>query len=216
MAWALLSAVPLYRLNSVKPAVSAFDGLGSGADFDRPNRPYQNNREADEGPAEEQGNNRDWPAMRVLAHEGDDYGDQGNGCGQENCGFGHNVESLVGIPYRDHGRTRAGLDCWGLVWLAMRELAGVETPSYAETYPRGSDIRHVSGVICAELPKWQQIHAAKAGAVALFRRTGMPAHVGYCIDRQRMLHVDLGGLSCIERLDSMRWRRRIEGFYVPA
>jgi cell wall-associated NlpC family hydrolase len=26
----------------------------------------------------------------------------------------------VGIPFREHGRSRDGADCWGLYWLSRR------------------------------------------------------------------------------------------------
>jgi cell wall-associated NlpC family hydrolase len=35
----------------------------------------------------------------------------------------------VGLPFRDKGRARTGLDCYGLVVLVLREQFGVEVPS---------------------------------------------------------------------------------------
>ncbi|NMW23861.1 C40 family peptidase, partial [Rhodanobacter denitrificans] len=45
----------------------------------------------------------------------------------------------VGIPYRTHGRDRAGVDCWGLVRLVMAEVFGAELPDYGDTYRDGED-----------------------------------------------------------------------------
>ena len=47
--------------------------------------------------------------------------------------------AYVGIPYVDHGRDRAGCDCWGLVRLIIAERTRFVLPSFATDYDGEAD-----------------------------------------------------------------------------
>lgn len=36
------------------------------------------------------------------------------------------------LPYRDHGRDRAGVDCWGLVRLIVRDVTGIDLGEHGD------------------------------------------------------------------------------------
>src|SRR5690606_941482 len=60
---------------------------------------------------------------------------------------------------------------------------------------------------------WQRVPAPRALDVVVFTTAGQPRHVGVCVDRSRFLHVEEGERSRIDRLGSIAWASRIDGFY---
>ncbi len=142
----------------------------------------------------------------------------------------------VGIPFRSGGRDRHfGCDCYGLVWIVLREQFGVAAPSYSGAYADALEAREIAALISGETEaRWQKDGRvstrpyAGAGAVVLFRIAGHPWHVGIVVSpddghgrgseasarsENWFLHIRRGTDSCLERLDSPRWTNRIVGFY---
>jgi cell wall-associated NlpC family hydrolase len=123
---------------------------------------------------------------------------------------------FIGLPYQDCGRTRSGLDCWGLVRLALEEAFKVRgLPDFAGQYSRSRD-RAIPEIFTQELRHWRQVSEPLAGDIAVLRLNGRPWHVGLMVDRDVMLTIDRGTSSCLERLDSPRWKGRLDGFYRHA
>ena len=121
----------------------------------------------------------------------------------------------IGLPFRDHGRDRAGLDCWGLVRLGLSEQFGHMLPSLAADYPHSRAVETIDKVIRREIPLWNDIAAGaeKAGDVIVLRLGGKPLHVGTVLGDRHMLHIETGINSAIERYDGTRWKDRVFGFY---
>jgi len=113
---------------------------------------------------------------------------------------------LIGIPFLLGGRTSAGCDCWGLLWLAYGELLDISLPSLA---PGDVDAVELAKTAWRQLPPG----AEAAGDVLLFRVQGWPGHVGLAVGRRRMLHVSEGTTSRVERYDTPVWLPRLEGAY---
>jgi cell wall-associated NlpC family hydrolase len=121
----------------------------------------------------------------------------------------------IGLPFRDHGRERSGLDCWGLVRLVSAEQFGRALPSLVTSYRRTSSVEDVSAVIAREASRWHAIKQGeeKQGDVIVLRLRGAPMHVGLVLGGGYMLHVERGIDSAIERYDGPRWAERIHGFF---
>lgn len=125
--------------------------------------------------------------------------------------------AYVGIPFAEHGRTRAGCDCWGLVHLVYADC-GVQLPSYAEGYASTLERAEIAALIAgaavsrpwAEVPP---VAATRARDVVLFRRAGAPAHVGLAVAPGLMLHVSAGHAARLERYDDGRWQPRRAGIF---
>jgi cell wall-associated NlpC family hydrolase len=120
----------------------------------------------------------------------------------------------VGIPFVELGRSRAGLDCWGLVRLVLEREFGIQgLPDYTERYTSTRD-RAIAAVYAEDLPRhWQQVTSPVAGDIAVFRVGGQPMHVGLVLARGWMLSVERGVDSAIERIEGSHWKGRLEGYY---
>lgn len=128
------------------------------------------------------------------------------------------IGDYVGIPYRLHGTTREGLDCWGLPRLWYLEQYGVELPSFGDRYGRTLDAAeraHIAAIVRGEAAHWQCIERGQEqrGDLILFRVAGDEAHLGIVLEAGRFLHARQSVGSCVERYDSPVWGRRVAGFY---
>ena len=120
--------------------------------------------------------------------------------------------SYIGLPYESNGRTRAGVDCWGLVRLFYAEQLHIELPDYSELYSGAWD-PELSSVIELHKSGWAETSDAQPGDVCLFNIYGEPAHVGVYLGNRKFLHAREGRDSVVESLDSHQWSCRFGGFY---
>ncbi len=121
----------------------------------------------------------------------------------------------IGLPFKEHGRDRSGLDCWGLVRLVLDEQFGFHVPSYASDYTRTTDSAAISRLIDREAMDWRAIARGQEclGDVIVLRMRGQPMHVGLIAGDGQMLHVERGVNSALERYTAARWSSRIEAIY---
>jgi len=120
----------------------------------------------------------------------------------------------LGVPFRHRGRTRAGLDCAGLIWRSYADL-GVILPDIRiygrEPHRNGLERVVKAGFGCAAA------RDPEPGDVLLMRFEREPHHLGFVGDYAH------GGLSLIHaygtagkvvehRLDAL-WRGRIVTVY---
>ncbi len=121
----------------------------------------------------------------------------------------------IGLPFLDHGRDRAGLDCWGLVRLAVSEQFDISLPAFLGDYQTTADIAGIAALVEREAVLWLPVRAGeeRLGDVVVLRLKGRPVHVGLVLGDAQMLHVEQGVDSAIEKYSSPRWKDRIHGFY---
>ena len=121
----------------------------------------------------------------------------------------------IGLPFKEHGRDRSGLDCWGLVRLVLAEQFGFHVPSYTLEYSRTTDAQAISELISRESADWRHIEPGdeNLGDVIVLRMRGQPMHVGFVAGDGQMLHVERGINSALERYTTARWSSRIESVY---
>lgn len=125
---------------------------------------------------------------------------------------------LVGLPYAELGRSRAGVDCWGLVRLAFAELAGIDLPSYADGYLSTDDRAEICGLIVGAKGNgaWSAVASTevKPMDVVVFRRGRFDSHVGLVVNPSRHLMVHAGGHgSRAELWTGNLWLPRLVGFW---
>lgn len=128
------------------------------------------------------------------------------------------VSLYVGLPWREKGRDRDGLDCWGLVRLVYAERFGVSLPDLGGGYAASEDAPSVSRVLAEETSPaglWSRREGLpeEVGDVGVFRIRGFPAHVGIAVGDRRILHVVRGANSVVEEWDGPLWGSRVDGWF---
>lgn len=126
----------------------------------------------------------------------------------------------VGLPFVDGGRTRRGLDCWGLVRLVFAEEREIDLPSYGEI--SADDLRGLARAFTAgaEGAHWLQASLPQEFDVVLMRsgqgHRGV-VHVGVMAGAGRLLHVERTTDSVVVPMSHLSVAGRIVGFrrYVP-
>ncbi len=127
------------------------------------------------------------------------------------------TRELIGIPFRDHGRDRAGVDCWGLAVLAYADALGIELPSYAGEYASADERREIAAIVAREAasPLWRAVDltAAEPLDILMFRHGRFDAHAALFVAPGLMLHMQEEDCSKIARFDSGMWAPRLTGVY---
>lgn len=122
------------------------------------------------------------------------------------------------MPYREGGRGRDGCDCWGLVRLVLRERFDVELPEYADRRWSEFDPASLADFMTRErasMSAWGEVatDTAREGDAVLLRILGRPIHVGVVVAPNIFLHIEQGIDACVERLDDLKWQRRVLAIY---
>lgn len=123
----------------------------------------------------------------------------------------------VGTPFVEKGRTRAGYDCAGFLLAAYREVFGLELPTFTERYAGIQDRQGIARAIDEQRDLWRGVPAGheRPGDAILLRVYGLPIHVGLVLGRRRFAHVMEGLGVSVEEYGSIRWSKRVLGFYRP-
>lgn len=113
------------------------------------------------------------------------------------------ARKYIGVKFRHRGRTRRGLDCAGLPWLAYKD-AGVELPDFTLYGPEPHNdglIHHISAALGDPVASYPvQETDLKAGDIAVIRFEIEPHHVciitDYPLGGLAVLHTD-GHYGCV-------------------
>lgn len=109
------------------------------------------------------------------------------------------ADDYVGLPFKSFGRTREGLDCWGLVRLVLVEQTGSIYPSYLEEDAKGWSI-------LAKAQPYKIVREPRVLDVAILRSLIMsqnkwvmaPVHIGIFVSPTQVLHIERDALSRVE------------------
>jgi len=123
------------------------------------------------------------------------------------------ARSWLGVPFLHQGRSRAGVDCAGLVICVCRALGALPPDFDVTGYTRQPD-----GSMQAACERYLQPAQAAPGGIFVMRYEGEPQHMGFYADYRH------GGLSVVHavhasgrvvehRLDAL-WRRRVVASYA--
>jgi len=116
---------------------------------------------------------------------------------------------LLGTKFKFGGRTiKEGLDCLGLMYI-MCDILEIPLPHQ----PSVIDRKLRSAAFEKGKEMFVEIDKAEPGCFVCFRMAGIASHIGMMIDNIRFIHVMRSKTVCIEKVNSLVWRDRLEGFY---
>ncbi|CAB4195907.1 outer membrane lipoprotein [uncultured Caudovirales phage] len=125
------------------------------------------------------------------------------------------TDHYVGIPFEINGRSRSGVDCWGLVCRVYADRLGIILPDKLGIYADNSrgNLEEVALAMGVEKEKWNEVSDPSDYDVVLMRHGPLACHVGVYVRGRVMLHSNYGCDSVVESVDSIYWRNRIVGYY---
>lgn len=94
------------------------------------------------------------------------------------------IAAMVGKPYVNRRCSLDAVDCWGLVVLYYRLVAGINI-HHSDNYDSGKDF-----VTCfaEEVVFWENHDDPVIGGIFVSYRGSHPAHVGIVLGRDKILH----------------------------
>lgn len=127
----------------------------------------------------------------------------------------HWSEPYVGLPWQWEGRSRAGVDCWGLAWLIYRELKGVDLARYAGAVSDEAEAQEIAAIVNDDRGRapWCRVSRPREFDIAVFRRGRFASHVGIVVSPEKFLHVLDDSDSQLARMDTGRWAMKLDGLY---
>lgn len=128
----------------------------------------------------------------------------------------HWSSRFLAIPHAPLGRTREGADCWGLVRMVFRDVAGIDLPAYTGAYQDDAEVREIAAIVETERAAgtWVPVVGTPRELdLVVIRRGRWPSHVGLVADAggRRMLHVVERMASRIEPWTGPVWGSRLVG-----
>ena len=127
------------------------------------------------------------------------------------------MNDLIGVPFIDGGRDKAvGLDCWGLATEVFRRY-GMELPDYKVCC---EDMAMINATIDTQRARWHRVEPPNLPVPCLvvikFNTPIFCNHTGVYIGNDKFIHTRQKIGVNIDSVDSIVWRKKIEGYYVPS
>lgn len=128
------------------------------------------------------------------------------------------VDRALDVPFEEKGRSYDGWDCYGLIYVAYRDVYGVILPTYTGEYQSTRRREELQALIKkGKMEGWVLNDPHQSGNVALVRMMGCDCHIGLMLSGWDMLHVVDGISAAIEPIDRPPWRdktyNKVEGIY---
>ena len=121
-----------------------------------------------------------------------------------------NLSKFIGIPYKHLGRDFTGFDCYGLVWLAYKEILNIELPDYTDLLYRQDWYKHKDNHILNNVSWVKKVEYPfnKFDGILIYNGSNeIVNHIALYIGDNRILHIFEGVTSRIDRFDGY-WKSK--------
>lgn len=125
-----------------------------------------------------------------------------------------NIEAFarkaITVPFVPHGRDWEGWDCWGLMYLAYKEIRGIILPRYDKDYQSVKDRELLEALFAQGIEsQWKTVTEAQACDAIMYRMNGNVCHVALAVNDKKMIHSEHGIGTTYEDIK----RYNVEGIY---
>ena len=116
------------------------------------------------------------------------------------------IDNYIGAPWKIHGRTPAGIDCYGLLIVYYRLVLNIELPDFIY-----DDVNEKQRLIALHRTNWIQVKEPEEHCAVLMTRRDEPWHIGIYLVGDKILHArrDIGVV--IEPIANCR---KMSSYYV--
>lgn len=125
------------------------------------------------------------------------------------------INDLIGVPFKDSGRSIDGFDCYGLAMEVFKRY-GITIPEF---HACCEDFTKIDGIIAEQRARWKRVELPDLPVPCLvvikFNHPVLCNHTGVYIGEGRFIHIRQKIGVNIDMIDSPVWHKKIEGFYVP-
>lgn len=119
----------------------------------------------------------------------------------------------IGIPFVDHGVSKEGCDCYGLVLIVYKEEFGIDLPWLGDSYSHAYRRKDVNSTVKKNIDLGCYIDVTneprKPLDIIIFRTGGLETHIGLWVEDGWLLDILEGAHSTIRRYDTSEWKNRI-------
>lgn len=123
-------------------------------------------------------------------------------------------DRYIGIPFVDLGRSRKGVDCYGLACLIYAAELGITLPDYVGAYASADEMAEISALMNGAAGSWIAVTGKAAPYdLAVFRRGKLTTHVGIVIRHGLMIHMEGEDAAKVADYRTGRWSSRFVGHY---
>lgn len=123
-------------------------------------------------------------------------------------------DAYIGIPFADLGRTREGVDCYGLACVIYAAELGITLSDYVGAYASADEHAEISALMHGAAGSWLAVTGKAAPFdLAVFRRGRLTTHVGIVIRHGLMIHMDGEDAAKFADYRSGVWSSRFVGHY---
>ena len=125
---------------------------------------------------------------------------------------------LVGVPFVSQGRSKDGMDCYGLTQEIFRRCGDDIGEYWVDAFASEQIDKLIRN---ATATRWEEIDYKNGAeipvpalvAISFNTPPGIVNHTAVYIGNGRFLHTREKIGVCVDRLDSPAWRKKIEGIY---
>lgn len=128
------------------------------------------------------------------------------------------LDKAIKLQFVEKGRSWHGVDCWGLVVLAFREVYNIYLPVHTNGYTSVRRLNDLQTLIGNNKSEWFLTYDPQPMDCVLLKIRGIPSHIGLIInDHDGFIHIENKCMAFVDSTKNRLWSgpgyNNVEGFY---